>query len=243
MKKITDTLSKEIVSAYEGEICGIVTNAYIDGKLSRVRGYKVSSDERDDGRLLPLSRLLGEGDALIVRNHTALRDADSAECPMGAKIFDTTGTFLGVLRDLSFDERTGQVLSLVADERELTPKGVVAFGKRVVILRAPCHEKTVFRHRPKRVSLASAPYERSLLPLPAEKSATAEEGAEAQSVETPIEPLFYQEYAFLLGRKVIKTIGTPADIVAQESEIVTPEVIMRAREKGKLVELTVNSRK
>ena len=59
MRKITETLSKEVVAAAEGEIVGIVTNAYVDPKLTRIRGYKVSSEDRDTGRLLPLRKLHG----------------------------------------------------------------------------------------------------------------------------------------------------------------------------------------
>lgn len=255
MRKITDTLSKEIVSVCEGEIAGIVTNVYADKRLVRVRGYKVSSEDRDEGRMLPLRRLLGEGDALIIGENALLEEKTPDECPLGAKVFDTAGAFHGVLRDLCFDESTGRVLSLVADEKEIAPERVVRFGKNAVVLRAPCHDKKVFRRSARRVApKATAPNksEEALFPFPllSEESAAESEPKsetpainelETQSSIAEVFPL--QDYAFLLGRRVLKRIGEGEDVVAREGEIVTAEIVLKARERGKLVELTVNSRK
>ena len=251
MRKITDTLSKEIVSVCEGEIAGIVTNVYADKKLVRVRGYKVSSEDRDEGRMLPLRRLIGEGDAMIVLETALLEEKTPDECPLGAKVFDTTGAFHGVLRDLCFDEVTGKVISLVADEKEIAPERVIRFGKNAVVLRAPCHEKKIFRKRTKKAERKAPIIREQTVPL-AFSPLLTEESAASLSEESPIKeestestteifPL--HDYAFLLGRTLLKRIGEGADVVAHEGETVTAEIILKAREKGKLVELTVNSRK
>ena len=237
MRRITETLSKEIVAAAEGEIVGIVTNAYVDGKLRRVRGYKASSDERDAGRLLPLRRLLGEGEAMVIRESAALVETTLADCPIGLKLFDTTGAFRGVLRDLLFDEKTGEILSLVADDQEIAPGSVVCFGSNAIVLRAPAHAGILIRKRNGRRTGAKRP-----LPKPA--NVTFE--LHSESFDLPVEAereSFSGEYAFLLGRTVLKDILAERDLLAREGEHVTADLIAKAREKGKLVELTVNSRK
>ena len=247
MRKITETLSKEIVAAAEGEIVGIVTNAYVDRRLSRVRGYKVSSEDRDAGRLLPLRFLLGEEDAMVVKTLSILSETDLPDCPLGAKVFDTLGAFHGVLRDLIFDEKTGEIVSVLADEKEIAPDRILGFGKNAVILRAPCHDGVLFRKRagrpstrkpaPKKPSLEIAE-EAEILSLP-----SLAEGEVAPTENETQRELFSGEYSFLLGRTVLKTIVAEGEALARESEIVTPSLIAKAREKGKLVELTVNSRK
>ena len=232
MKKITETLSKEVVAVTEGEIVGIVTNAYVDRRLSRVRGYKISGEDRDGGRLLPLRRLLGEGEALIVKSASALSDTSLADCPLGVKVYDTVGAFRGVLRDLVFDEITGKTLSVLVDEGAVDPDRVVGFGKNALILRAPCHDGVLFRKQPKR---DGANGEKT-------KPAPAPEPAVEMPAVAEIE-ILPGEYAFLLGRTVLKTIVGEGGVVATEGERVTGELIAKARESGKLVELTVNSRK
>ena len=269
MKKITDTLSKEIVAVREGEIVGIATNVYTDERLTRVRGYKVSNEERDEGDLLPLRRLIGQGDALVVRSVTALEEPRGAECPLGAKIYDTLGVCRGVLRDLLFDEEKGDVLSLITDREEFASDRVISYGKRAVILRAPCHDKFTFRavsRRPHRqikrsedaavkgptnaqqedaiVFLAgdSLSEASAIHPLAAREDLSSEMPSDIPSATKSETPETLPEYAFLLGRTVLKDIGKES-AVAKGGEVVTADVIRRARESGKLVELTLNSKK
>lgn len=247
MKKVTDTLSKEIVAAAEGEIVGIVTNAYTDAKLTRLRGYKVSSEDRDEGRIAPLPRILAEGDALVVRNTASLRETTLAECPIGVKVYDTAGNLYGLLRDILFDEKSGEILTLFAGEREIAAGSTLSFGKNALLLRAPEHAKTLFR-KPS-AGRKKSPEAKENIPLllpeaerqtPAEKEPIAEATADSLPQEvTQEEEFFDRDYAFLLGRKVVKDLGH----IARTSDTVTPEVIRKARSSGKLVELTVNSRK
>ncbi len=235
--KITDQLSKEIVAACEGEIAGIVTNAYTDAKLSRIRGYKASNDDNDEAKLLPLPRVIGDGEALIVKNLSVLKPIGAVECPLGAKVYDSCGTVFGVLRDVTFDGQSGKVLSLTVDEKEIMPERVVGFGKKAVVLRAPSHETLLFKRAPSK-KRAPAP-----APAPAtfvlEQVAATESPAPTQEEQQSLFP----DYAFLLGRTVLKTITGGETVVAEQADVVTPDVILRARENGKLVELTVNSRK
>ena len=240
MRKITETLSKEVVAAAEGEIVGIVTNAYVDPKLTRIRGYKVSSEDRDTGRLLPLRKLLGEKEAMIVRCDGALSETALTDCPLGVKVFDTLGAYCGTLRDLIYDEQTGVVLSLVADDGEISAGKVLTFGKSAVVLRAPTHERVTFRkHSAHHGARRKAPSE----PRPLSPVTEAETIPVASSEAETASELFSGEYSFLVGRTVLKNILAERDILAREGERVTPDLIVKARERGKLVELTVNSRK
>ena len=241
MKLITDNLSKEIVAAYEGETAGIVTNAYTDPKLKKIRGYKISDDNSDDVKLLPLPRVIGEGDALVIKNLFTLKSAAYPECPLGAKVYDTSGVLHGVLRDVAFDQTNGDVLSLIVDEKEVAPERIVGFGSKVVVLRAPAHDSTLFKKggnvkRAKKAAPATLDFSIAVSPAKTEE-------AIPQSEQTEDRTFLFQDYAFLLGRTVLKTIESGEGVVAERNEVVTPEVIFRARESGKLVELTVNRRK
>jgi len=253
MRKITDILSKEVVSVSEGEISGIVTNGYVDEKLTRIRGYKVSREEYDEPRALPFRRILGEGDALTVRDSSALEEFTGKECPLGRKVFDSMGNYLGLLRDLLFEEESGRISALLTETGEHSPTSVLRFGKNALLLRAPAHEKKVFRCRRgtphKKAAVApkdegASSLAADALTFPAES--TAEERAEEALTfieRKPREGSPKQDYTFLLGRKILRTVGPETDPIAYAEDIVTPEVLLKARERGKLVELTVNSKK
>ena len=239
MKSIVETISKEVVAARESERAGIVTNVYTDDKLSRVRGYKVSDEERDGERMLPLRRVIGDADALIAVNLSALGEVSYPVCPIGAKVYDTCGVLHGILRDLTFDEESGAVLSLISGESEIDPARVLSFGGKVVVLRAPSHEKKAFR-------AGCAARRRSAPRVRAPEIVEEREESAAPSTEIPPEAErddLFREYAFLLGRKVRKDILNGDIVVASAEESVTPDVILSAHRNGKLVELTVNSTK
>ena len=244
MKSIVEQISKEVVAAAEAVATGIVTNVFVSDKLLRVRGYKVSDDEREEVRMLPLRRLIGEGDALVVRNLAALKEGTGRECPLGAKVYDTCGRLHGVLRDLLFEQESGKVLSLVAGEGEIAPDRVLSFGKKILLLRAPAHERVAFRKASEnRGTSERKPIrkrERPLLPLAADPQKEEGEKTERESADTTF---LFRDYAFLLGRKIRKNILNGELLIAAENDLVTPEVIFRAHQNGKLVELTVNSRK
>ena len=245
MRSIIENLSKEIVAARESERAGIVTNVYVDGKLSRVRGYKISDEESDRDRMLPLRRVIGEGDALVVVNRSVLSEVSHPVCPLGAKIYDTCGMLIGVLRDLRFEEGGGKVLALLSDDGEIGPERVLSFGRDLVVLRAPAHQGKTFRKASVPGVRRSAPRKSKSLPIlleVTEEAIPAENTAESETLPTGEEEIL-RDYAFLLGRKVRKDIANGEVAVAFSGELVTPDVILRAHRSGKLVELTVNSRK
>ena len=266
MRKITDYISKEIVTIADAEIRGIVTNAYVTDKLSRVKGFKVSCEEQEDARCLPLYRIVGEGDALTASNKNALQVNSYKECPLGSKIFDSTGRSLGVLRDVVFDETRGEIISLLTNEETFSPTLVIAASKSAVVLRAAMHEgkrfakpgaKSHHTHKRGDASVLSTDtlYKETSRPF-AEKDQESQEEmrislapiVEANTENTELseetkKTFMLGEYEFLLGRKVLKEVSSNGEIVAEKGEIVRAETIKNAREKGKLVELTVNSKK
>ena len=73
MYKITDEISKEVLSVSEALPLGIITNAYVGERLSRVKGWLVSKDDSDEDGLLEMRRVLGRGDAVTVMNAGAVK--------------------------------------------------------------------------------------------------------------------------------------------------------------------------
>ena len=143
-----------------------------------------------------------------------------------------------MLRDVTFEAQSGIVLSLTVDEKEIAPDRVIGFGKKAVVLRAPSHDALLFKR-------ASSSKKKKAAPVPPE-DAVLQEDAPAETLpatETEERQHVFPDYDFLLGRTVLKNITNGEIIVAERSDVVTPDVILRARDNGKLVELTVNSRK
>ncbi|MCR4726350.1 MAG: hypothetical protein K5753_03935 [Clostridia bacterium] len=270
MKRITEHLSKEVVTIAEGEIAGIITNAYVTEKLTRVKGFIVSSDEKEEAGLADLRRIAGCEDALTLPSADRIKQGIFFACPLGAKTFDSEGRFLGVLRDLVFDERTGATATLVTDESEFSPSLVIAATDRAVVLRAEAHAGKAFKRtaakkgatRPKRSksevrATEIAPVlEESDLPI-GETEDTSPNRAGAGEAAIPDEKAaniahisdrneknaFSGDYDFLIGRMITKDLLFSNGSAVKKGEIVSKAILDGARTNGKLVELTVNSRR
>jgi len=249
MYKITENLSKTVLSLADAADLGLVTNACVSAKLSAVKGWLVASEEHDDEGMIELRRVLGQKDALTVMNTSAVKAPRGMRCPLGAKVYDSEGTFIGILRDLLFREEDGHTTSLIVDEIPCDPSLVMAASLHSVILRAPSHQTLRTRRAP-----SKQPRKKVKNPLPlfnlaegAEATSAAEPQAEAmtESAEPKQEPPLstYGEYAFLLGRVVSKEIRAADALIAAEGSEVNARIIESARAHGKLVELTVNSKK
>ena len=230
MFNVTDILSKEVLSLSDAAPIGIIENAYLSPDLSRMKGWTVVVEDSDDEGLLPLSRIIGTTDAVTVMNASAVKAPSGIKCPLGRHVYDSEGRVLGVLREIIMDER-GNTQALLIGESSYAPSDVLRASKNVVILRAPNHSSLIVRraplHKPVRVP-------RPIIPEEKADGATAMEERNMTA---------YGEYAFLIGRTVSKDILAAGSILAKEGTQVDATVVEAARAKGKLVELTVNSRK
>ncbi len=269
MKKITDHIAKEVVTVAEAKIAGVVTNAGVNEKLGRVKGWIVCSDESDASLFVELGRVVGDEDALTVRSENALKSGARIPCPLGAKIFDSCGRAVGILRDLVFDEITGASEALLTDDGELSPSLVIGASENAVVVRAAEHENRSFKKIGARSIKASKNVK---TPEISERNAFVEDHTFAREDERAQENLpdlpktnpkteneissensdisdenkkmdYLGDYGFLLGRTLLKNVFSDGEILAKRGETVSARIIEDARDMGKLVELTVNSRK
>ncbi len=269
MLKVTDILSKCVLSLSDAKALGVIANAYMSEKLKRLRGWLVVQEDCDEEPLLPRERIIGNEDAVTVMHSAVLRAPKGERCPFGAKVYDSLGKYLGVFRDLIFDEKSGLTSSLLVEESLLPAELVLSASADGVILRAEAHASLRTYRAPRKGKrkqaksyLPTFSLSETLLPeisLPEETSAE-----ETASEETPLSaadpilppaikedsagkegaaPALYGDYAFLLGRKVHKDIYAQGALLAEKGRYVDESLLESARCKGKLVELTVNSGK
>ena len=240
MTNITDTLSKEVISVSEATTVGVITNAFFSEKLSRLKGWTVVQDETDEEKLLPPARIIGNGDTVTLLNSFMLKPASGIKCPLGMRVHDSAGKYLGVLRDVITEEENGKTLALMVEDVAYAPSLVLSASREGVIFRAPTHEKLHTRRTPypTRKLRRERPVHTDTL-FPSLPSVSMQEDTESPIPNLPL----YSEYAFLLGRTVTKDLFFKGELLAAEGSFVDDSVIESARRQGKLVELTVNSKK
>ena len=75
MSKISEIISKQIISLYDAKIIGIVENIFLDEKLKNLKGFIIFDDESQAKKTLFIEDLLpSNGDSFIIKNSAKLKD-------------------------------------------------------------------------------------------------------------------------------------------------------------------------
>ncbi len=163
----------------------------------------------------------------------ALKALDHQVRLIGTPVMTRKGKIAGVITEFAVDEDSGIITGLeIALSGQQTPAGVIptinvaAYGQKFVVINNDLPAALVpgFEHL--------------------EPASQNDQPAEAKAAETA-DPLKYfeeQQKQYLLGRTVTKQIvAEDGTIIAEAGEVVTKELINRATQHNKYIELTLNT--
>lgn len=243
--QISTLIGKQILSP-NGEHLGYVTGAYLTRDLSALSAL-AAADEEEEEFFLPVKSVLSCSDAIIAQG-TKISPV-GVPVPLMKAAFTHTGGALGIVTD--WQDGRLPCFTVSCKGLLLTVPAAFVRAEGTVLLYPeplPVRKKTSKPKKPKTESVSSDPAQ----PDPTAPSGTPEPSpapvlSEALGSETPepsaapkAVPLFYR--GNLLGRRIKRNVfdgeGAP---IALAGEKVTPEILSRARRKGKLLALTVNT--
>lgn len=229
--KISEMISESIVNLPEAVFAGSVINCIVDKKLKKVTHYILLNQE-DEEVFLPIKKLKKGVDTYLVLSGDAVCNSTPSGvwCPLNMPVFDTDGKKVGRLKDFEFDE-SGKITEIFSEKGAepweiltLSPAMTIVKGNRNLRLRKEGERG------PKLKEIYSDNME-TTLPQPVKERITAPKRV-------------VSDYSFLLGRRVVKDIPSKnMAILIKAGDVVTVDVVEKARKHGKLVELTVNSKK
>ena len=116
MLKLSNIVGKPIISLYNGQIEGIITNAIFDKRLQKVKCFLVINETNDETLELNSTLLtkdiyhIGQ-DAVVIKNNSYimfsnLNDETKLSInPINCDIYNTLGQKIGVVKDVIFDEQ------------------------------------------------------------------------------------------------------------------------------------------
>ena len=73
MSKISEIISKQVVSLYEAKIVGTVVNVTFDEKLSKLKSFIVIDEDSEEEYELSFKDVYAEKDSLVIKNQTKLK--------------------------------------------------------------------------------------------------------------------------------------------------------------------------
>ncbi|NCA66734.1 MAG: hypothetical protein EOM87_01570 [Clostridia bacterium] len=249
MKKISNYLGRQIINLAVAKEEGIIINGMLDDKLKKLSYFVIVNEENyeDLELLLPLKSVLQGTDILYITNSNFVENPEAKfiKCPLNARVFNTDGELIGIVKDITFDDK-GYTQSLVLENGEILQKEVVTASSSLVTV------KGLRKIRASRKKPVKTPNVEEMMNSPEatenyetyESYESYEDAPERKHcAEADQPPRIIADYSFLLGRKVTKDIRSyGAEILIPENTIIDDCVVKLARHNGKLVELTVNSK-
>lgn len=132
-----DLISLSVLSLYEGELLGVVDKLYFDKKMKKLIQLEIIGD---DGVkfVLPSKNIYHIGkNAITVKNNQAVSFKTEENlfniCPINSKAYSINGEFLGIIKELSFDEKFFTQKFSLDNGNSLNVNQMASCGKNTVI--------------------------------------------------------------------------------------------------------------
>ncbi|KNZ68595.1 PRC-barrel domain-containing protein [Thermincola ferriacetica] len=254
MKRSGELLGLAIISLNDGKEVGKVNDLIINPEEGAVECLVVDDGTRYLGvRVLPSKFIIGVGEyAVTIESATAITTLD--DLPdlsdlleknvkvIGTKVLTKKGKLIGTVSEFYVDEENeGKIVACEftapkSNEPKIVPAdGVVTFGKDVLVVVEDVDKLLTDK---KTFSGLAEPDAQ----VPA---GSAQETEEQQDEDNSEATRLFEERQrqFLLGRKVSKKIETEkGEVLAEEGDIITEELLEKVKRAGKFTELSMNTR-
>jgi len=230
---LTELIGKNVICLSGGDFVGTVENAVTDRALKKITHLLVFSEERDSLTAIPFSNISAfVNNAVVVKKPPDYNlEIPDKLCPLKAAVYSHDGMLLGVLSDISVNEKF-EICRLERDgEQEILRDSVVSFSANVLLI---CEDAALS----KKLKASSKPAAAKRLPalrpkLKRNEILFLEPGEEPDAAIRNIVP----ELNYLLGRKIIRNIYIGETELAARGDTVSAKHIEICRRHGKIVQL------
>lgn len=250
MKRSEELLGLSVISIEDGKEMGRVSDYVINPEKGLVEYLIIDEGVKYIGiKVLPFKMVEGVGEyAVTVQNATsvtAISDQPEIKSLLekdvrlnGTRVLTRKGMLIGTVSEFLIDDEAGGKIAgcelSPADntEKKIIPsEQIVTFGKDILVVNAGIE------------NTATQPV---VAKEPEEQTVTEENITEKSNKEEPSDAakMFEQrQRKYLIGRKVSKRIETDnGELIAEEGQVITEELLDKAKDAGKFSELSMNTK-
>lgn len=245
MKRSAEITGLTVISIADGRETGRVKDLVINAQQGTVECLIIDRENTYlELKVIPFAAVEGIGeDAVTIANEDAILNA--TEVPgleellrqniriKGTRVMTRKGKMMGSVSEYFVDEESGKIIACEftpvngnGENKIIPASAIVTFGKDVLVV--------------------AENVENEILDSLAELE-NGPSGIETSSTSEQINPsdaarLFEErQRQFLLGKRATKTIESDSgEVIVAEGEVITEEIIERAKKEGKIMELTMN---
>lgn len=259
MKASQQILGLPVMSVEEGRQIGVVRDLILNPRRGTLDFILVEDSTWYLGaKVLPFSKVLGIGAfALTVEGRSSLEEAASCAGALellkggfklpGVKIITKKGRLIGTAGEYYVSEASGKVLGCdllpegAAERTGIIPRSLIlTFGSDYLVVEDSADRATVEELAEDTDGSGDIPVAAS---TPQPPAAAPAPGSQAAGEKDALKHFEEQQRQYLLGKKAaMKITGTGGEVIVEEGEVITEEVIERAKAHDKYIQLTLNVR-
>ena len=231
MSKVSNIISSYVVSVYNGQIEGIVSNILFNDK--KQAKYLIISQNDEQFLALETKKIYKTGNgAIIIKNNDVLELMESVEyrlkeyfSPINSIVVSIDGNYLGHVSDIELDDKYNKQ-NFIVDGQSYALNKAVNISESVIIINTLNKPQKLANFRSK-----------NKLVISSEK--IKNQTVNVMENQTILPNRTIVNYNFLIGRKVSKDIlNFNGEIIIKENQIVNSKILDIARINGKIRELT-----
>ena len=231
MSKVSNIISSYVVSVYNGQIEGIVSNILFNDK--KQAKYLIISQNDEQFLALETKKIYKTGNgAIIIKNNDVLELMESVEyrlkeyfSPINSIVVSIDGNYLGHVSDIELDDKYN-IQNFIVDGQSYALNKAVNISESVIIINTLNKPQKLANFRSKNKIVIS-------------NEKIKNQTVNVMENQTILPNRTIVNYNFLIGRKVSKDIlNFNGEIIIKENQIVNSKILDIARINGKIRELT-----
>ena len=231
MNKISELISKEVISIYECERIGTICAVCFNKTYTKINGYIFFNDETDSENYISSNKIYSLSEQGIFIRNTSKIDSvlEESNSPVNKKAFTISGKYLGKIIDAVIDEKSNLIYFLTNQEQKIEVKNIVNIGEDMVLLKEDEEKINLNQFKPKETFDSFLTSEVNVKIVPIENNAKQKEAFPTK---------VFANTNNLIGKKAKLTLlGLNNEIIVKENQIINENIIKMAKRHNKFSQL------
>lgn len=245
MQKVSEIISKEVVSIYECESIGTIKNVIFSKNFKKIIAFVFFDDQSDfDSGVLSKDVYSFSKDGLLIKNISKVEYYFNQEpSPMNKKVFSLSGEELGKIKDIFFDENFKVINFITSANKTFMPDQILKIGFDICIIKEENQNVKVSNFKPSKNLIKQNPILDSIAVKLVKIDENDEESVSGK-IALPQFPIRLQaNVEGLIGKTALKTLtGLNNEIIVKQNAVISQHTINMARTHNKLNQLIVNTK-
>lgn len=231
MNKISELISKEVISIYECERVGTICGVCFNKPFTKINGYIIFNDETDIESFINTNKIYAlTEEGILIRNTTKIEPLfEQPNSPINKQAFTINGNNLGKIIDAVIDEKSNLLYLVTNKDIQIDVKNIVNVGTDMILLKENDEKISLNNFKPKETFETYSENNIKVKIVPIQNT---------QSHQSTFPTKLVANTPNLLGKRAKYTLmGLNNEVIIHENQIISDTIIKTAKKHNKLNEL------